>query len=57
MRKVKVLPLDLAKIDSLPQAAAEAKNFFGEVGILNTWSLLQLKIVGSVDGRLKLGQN
>jgi len=32
--QVEVLPLDLAKIDSLPQAAAEAKNFFGEVGIL-----------------------
>eukprot|EP00435_Cladocopium_sp_Y103_P030618 s2025_g7.t1 len=32
--KVQVLPLDLAEIATLPEAAATAKSFFGEVGIL-----------------------
>ena len=32
MRQVQVLPLDLAEIATLPEAAATAKSFFGEVG-------------------------
>lgn len=41
MRQVQVLPLDLAEIATLPEAAATAKSFFGEVGILTTPSWLQ----------------
>lgn len=41
MRQVQVLPLDLAELATLPEAAATAKSFFGEVGILTTSSWLQ----------------
>ena len=41
LRQVQVLPLDLAELATLPEAAATAKSFFGEVGILITLSWFQ----------------